>query len=743
MKNFSFKSLVGHAALVSMLSASIGVHALTIQSVTREFNALSHLTKETFPDGRWISYEYDANGNRITMIESMPAAATRTTRYAYDEFNRLRKIIAADGGVTRMTYDARDNLVTVTDPLSLSTTYTYNGFDNLLKLVSPDTGTTSYSVNPQGMTVSQTDARNKTIGFVYDNAGRVTQRTEVDQTINFTWDTAVNGQGQLARSKLVRGTELVVTETPSYDTLGRLSGNSQSVALNGGTADVRNLSYAYNSAGQLSRITYPSGTVVDYTYAAAPDGRLLSIKVNNQIQDLLSGISWRGFGGVNGWTWGNGLIHSRSYDQNGRLTNLKHGTLFDKTLGWDVGDRIVSSTDPIASRTQTYGYDSVDRLTQTLRNTTTDNYSYDLDGNRKTNSWGATSNTYGYPTTSNRLSQVIETSSGIVRNLGYDAAGNQITDDRSNKRFLYNNAGRLIKVINLTGSSTIFASYGYNADGERVFKQANGSTQYFVYDTSGHLLGEYDSTGAYQEHIWLDDIPVANLRVNQAGQAIQSYYVLADHLGTPRAIVDPTLDLTTNKGRVLWRWEGEAFGNTPPAEDADANGVALAYQLRFPGQYADKETGKNYNYFRDYDPAIGRYIESDPIGLGGGVNTYGYVGGYPLDNYDSTGEAEHTTNRRPSTKEKHQQAEARRQQDRGGEAGDRNRGYPRKRPDGRTGSWPPKAGGYVSPALLVRACLVTGSAYVGWKVGGLINEIPVGDSGKTTQEWWSNKLWGQ
>jgi RHS repeat-associated protein len=74
-------------------------------------------------------------------------------------------------------------------------------------------------------------------------------------------------------------------------------------------------------------------------------------------------------------------------------------------------------------------------------------------------------------------------------------------------------------------------------------------------------------------------------------------------------------------GTTVWRWDqAEPFGNNPADEDPDANSVAFDLPLRLPGQYFDKETNLHHNYFRDYDPGIGRYIQSDPIGLDGGIN---------------------------------------------------------------------------------------------------------------------------
>jgi len=100
------------------------------------------------------------------------------------------------------------------------------------------------------------------------------------------------------------------------------------------------------------------------------------------------------------------------------------------------------------------------------------------------------------------------------------------------------------------------------------------------------------------------------------------YYVYADHLNTPRVITDGT-------NKVVWRWDSD-FGADAANDDPDGDGQKFRYNLRFPGQYYDKETGLHYNYFRDYDPGTGRYVQSDPIGLAGGMNVYTYVLGNPL-----------------------------------------------------------------------------------------------------------------
>jgi RHS repeat-associated protein len=133
-----------------------------------------------------------------------------------------------------------------------------------------------------------------------------------------------------------------------------------------------------------------------------------------------------------------------------------------------------------------------------------------------------------------------------------------------------------------------------------------------------------------QETIWLGDMPVAVAKAGVGGGGISINYVWADHLNTPRVISNAA-------NQVRWEWpNNDPFGNNPANEDPSGVGQ-FGFNLRFPGQYYDVETGNHYNYFRDFDPSIARYIESDPIGLVAGLNTYAYVGGNPLFAADRNG----------------------------------------------------------------------------------------------------------
>jgi RHS repeat-associated protein len=158
-----------------------------------------------------------------------------------------------------------------------------------------------------------------------------------------------------------------------------------------------------------------------------------------------------------------------------------------------------------------------------------------------------------------------------------------------------------------------------------------GNRTIFHYDENGRLLAETDGLGVVvKEFIWHGATPVAVVLPPTSTKPERIYYLHADQLNTPRAVVN-------NTNAVLWRWDPEPFGTALPNEDVDGNGEKLVMNLRYPGQYYDQETGLNYNNFRDYDSSIGRYVQSDPIGLAGGINTYSYTGGNPVNFVDPLG----------------------------------------------------------------------------------------------------------
>jgi RHS repeat-associated protein len=199
---------------------------------------------------------------------------------------------------------------------------------------------------------------------------------------------------------------------------------------------------------------------------------------------------------------------------------------------------------------------------------------------------------------------------------GYDAAGNltsRTLGKTTQLALTYNADGRP------AGAAT--ESYKYDGFGERALINAT-ATSHDIFGPGGELLAENSATGApLRSYVYLNGLPLA--MVDSTGNIA---YILADQVGQPQKMVD-------GSGTLVWDRVPDEFGATV----AQPVGMTAANPLRFPGQQYDAATGLHYNHFRDYDPALGRYVQSDPIGLAGGVNTYSYALGNPLKYTDPTG----------------------------------------------------------------------------------------------------------
>jgi len=243
-------------------------------------------------------------------------------------------------------------------------------------------------------------------------------------------------------------------------------------------------------------------------------------------------------------------------------------------------------------------------------------------GNRTTRTADAAVTTYGYDAFSNRLETV--TSPATIRVRGYSESGATVSYANGTGKVLqtalYDATDRLVKAAATRGGT--LGKYAHNALGQRVAKRVDGVTTHFIYNLSGQLIAEHDeATGTWRRfYVRLDGMLLGGAKQGQPGTGA----IHVDHLGTPQKITD--ID-----GAVVWDAVYRPFGKT------ESIAGALTFNLRFPGQYYDAETKLHYNYFRDYDPKTGRYVESDPIGLGGGWNTYAYVGGNPVMRVDPRG----------------------------------------------------------------------------------------------------------
>jgi RHS repeat-associated protein len=288
-------------------------------------------------------------------------------------------------------------------------------------------------------------------------------------------------------------------------------------------------------------------------------------------------------------------------------------------------DQLIPNAAAQPSLDQSFGYDGLGRLVSVVSASSSWSITYDANGNRTGVTLNGTPSGYTVAATSNRLTSV----SNPTRSFVYDSAGN--TTSAGSYTATYNLAGRL-STLSRAGVTTTYAVDGFGRRVRKFDSRGVTNTVLFVYDQQGQLLGEYSNTGApIREYVWLGSTPVAMFVPNPAGATLQPivYYVHTDHLDTPRALLDTA-------GNLRWTWLAEPFGNTAPNANPAGLG-AVTMNLRHPGQYADAESGLFYNYFRDYDPSLGRYTQSDPIGLAGGINTYAYVGGNPISFVDPEG----------------------------------------------------------------------------------------------------------
>ncbi len=591
-----------------------GALALLVQRV---FDASGRIRQLVGAENQATTYGTDGAGNVITVTDAL----ARAFAFTYDAHEWVSESRDPRGGVAANSWDGLDQLVRVTDPRSLATTYTIDGLGNGARVDSPDRGQTDLEFDPAGNLVRAVDARGAAATFSWDAENRPRRLRATgggtSTIIDWAYDQGAHGLGELTEIRLFEvGGQPIVTGY-AHDPHGRVTRKTQRI-------NNRSLAVGYRYdplTGQMTGLDLPSGRRIDYRYDA--DGRVESLWLDGAA--LVSSVKYAAFGPVAGFAFWQGEAWERTYDRDGRVVSFRLGPEL-QTLRYDPAGRIVEHGDS-AGGLRTYGYDELSRLVTAQGPAGNAAFAYDPTGNRITLTASGTPYAQQIDPASNR--QIATAGPGLAGAILSDPTGNVVSAPRFAAH--YDSRGRL----RLLATPNSNVAYDLDGLGRRVRKTGPrhlvpGEQVIFVHDEAGRLLGEYDFRGVpLQEFVYLDDLPVVMLRGPRA--ATEPFAIFTDHQGTPRLLSDA-------QQRARWRWESLPFGESPAQEDPSGAG-RVVFNLRFPGQYFDRESGLHQNTYRDYDPASGRYLQPDPIGLAGGLGTYTYVDNQPVALTDPTGEA--------------------------------------------------------------------------------------------------------
>jgi len=650
----------------------LGTSQTPLYAATTTTDALGRATLVAAPDGTTTRAAYTLGGLGVvaTTTDANGHVAGRET----DLFGRLRTVTeetgtspnVAPGGVTRYAYDVLDRLTTTTDAQNNQATLAYDALGRKTASGDPDLGNWTYRYDAAGNLTQQTDAKGQVTGFGYDALDRLVAESGA-VTATYTYD-----QGAFGLGRRTGAANPAATSSAAYDARGRTIATSGTVQ--GVTAAFQ---YEYDRQDRPTATTYPTGERAATAYD--PADRPLSL-CTSAGGCYANGAQYTALDQPTSTTLGSGLLEQRGYvAPMQRLQRLQVGasvqspsTVSDRSYTYDGVGNVAQISDSLQTVDQRFTYDERDRLTRAcvasrvpsspcgdieadsydaIGNLTSKNgvayvytsgdttsghahapasvgggaYSYDANGNTlsgggRSYTWDARNlptgiaGTGGAPPPGGGAPNLTAPSRGGA---GSGSPGNA-APSRGGPTVAGVPANAAAVRPTATGGGT--EAYTYDAGGQRVTRTANGITTVYF----GGLFEQDVESGVTRSQYAFAGHTIAQKTV--AGGSATLVYLHGDHLGSVSVATSAT-------GAVLDRQEYGPWGNV-------RGGNVSETTLNYTGQKRDG-TGLLYYGARYYDPALGRFLSPDTMGVSLGnpqtLNRYSYVTNNPMNRTDPTG----------------------------------------------------------------------------------------------------------
>ncbi|MEW8000867.1 MAG: RHS repeat-associated core domain-containing protein [Candidatus Thiodiazotropha endolucinida] len=639
-------------------------------------DGLKRLTTLTDPLQHLIQYEYDGQGN----VSSVTDQRSNTTSYVYDGFGNLIQQASPDSGITVYYYDEAGNRIRQIDARGVETQYEYdllnrltaisypadqeqnvtftydqgsNGLGRLTSIGDPS-GVTSLGYDDRGNLVTHTHTRSGetlSLAYAYDLANNLIQQTYPSgRLVNYTRDQ----QGRIVAITTQAGAGAPLQEVVSgvsYQPYGPLAG----LDYGNGLA----LAIDYDLDGRISAMETHNGILLQsqfgYDYNRVNDitGILDQVTQENQgfDYDLLHRLTQAsGRYGTEGYDYD--PVHNRiTWQQESGITNYVYATdsnrlaeIDGSPIGHDEAGNLISQG------YKTFAYAGNGRLSEVKTSgALLGNYRYDALGQRREKILGTGPQTRFVYDWQGRL--VSEIRDGSVTEYLYleqqpiaaviggflgtdgDRDNDGVADSEDNCSLLANPGqvdtdgdgygNRCDTDLNNDGvvDNTDLALFAQTYNTRAVGGRPNGRQYNPMMDFNNDQAVNPLDLWIFKVWFFSSEGPGPGA-IDQTDDP-QLAYIHFEHRGAPVAVSDEA-------GVMIWQAHYQPFGEVEELTDVDGDGEVYTFNLRYPGQYHDRESGYYYNVLRYYDPLTGRYITSDPIGLEGGLNSYLYAGSNPL-----------------------------------------------------------------------------------------------------------------